>query len=114
MRTLAHIAAMLCPTAAVTFFLQHPGPRYALGADEKPGLAVPLRRSSSPPVAGRILDAWGLPVPNATVHVVAADNHALVERTETSTDGSFHVDKKLSAKVRVVARGRSRGLRRKR
>jgi len=102
MRTLAHIAAMLCPTAAATFFLEHAGPRYALGADEKPAIAMPLRRSASPAVAGRILDAWGLPVPHATVHVVAADNHALIEQTETSADGTFHIGPRLSARVRVV------------
>jgi hypothetical protein len=105
MRTLAHIAAMLCPTAAVTVFLQSPGNRYALGADEgrRPALVAPATQASKPAVAGRILDAWGMAVPHATVHVVAAENRMRAERTETNADGSFHMDRAPAAKVRVVA-----------
>jgi hypothetical protein len=105
MRTLAHIAAMLCPTAAVTLVLQQPGTRYALGAEQsaRPAVVATATRASIPAVAGRILDAWGLAVPHATVHVVAADDRALIERTETSADGSFHIDRAPAAKVRIVA-----------
>src|SRR5260221_5811969 len=105
MRALAHIAAMFCPTAAVTFFLQGPGTRYALGAEEgaKPTADAPVNRTAGPAVAGRILDAWGVPVPHAPVHVVVAENRALAERTETNVDGTFHLDRAPATKMRVVA-----------
>ncbi len=105
MRTLVHMAAMFCPPAIVTFFLQQPGTRYALGADvgSRPAIVAPTNRTSSPAVAGRILDAGGLAVAHASVHVIAADNHALVERAETDADGSFTVDRAPSSKLRIVA-----------
>ena len=65
-------------------------------------------RSPSPPVAGRILDARGLPVPHATVHVVAADdNGSSSEPKRTPTD--YFSGQKLSAKVRVVAEDEREG-----
>jgi protocatechuate 3,4-dioxygenase beta subunit len=105
MRTLAHIAAMLGPTAAVTLFLEHAGPRYALGAEEsaKPAAVAPSHRAAGPKVAGRILDAWGNPVAFAAVYIAPAEKGAAAERTEATIDGTFHFDRLPGAKVRIVA-----------
>jgi hypothetical protein len=105
MRTLAHIAAMLGATAAVTFFLEHTHPRYTLRADEgeKAATTAPARRPSSFAVAGRILDEWGAPVPHATVYLTTGEKGAPVERSDAAADGSFHFERAPDIKMRVVA-----------
>src|SRR5262249_31398834 len=79
--------------------------RYSLGADEgpRPAAVATASRSHRDALHGRILDAWGNPVPHASVHVVGAPSRDVAASAETDADGTFEVLHPGARNVRIVA-----------